>query len=568
MSAVVTLAGPVNGSFVLKKGEGIVLGRSLQVDVSVDDLRVSRRHCRIEHGEKGLTVLDLRSANGTYVNGQRINKAILRPGDQLQVGNAAMTVGVQYGDENYLERTYTCDVCRRSISLMTFADGDVIQLGEKFICPQCRDKQATPEFTLLELDIVQRLYQEGFEVLEKLSISGIVPIYKARKRSLDQLVAIKALPLSGAVSQKKVSRFVQEAKTQARLRFKNIVAIYDVRSLPDLIYIVMELIEGETLLQMIQRSGSRLAVRDALRIAYQVARALAHAHEKGIIHRDVKPSNIMVGDGDAKLIDFGLAKNLNELSLGITSEGETLGTVGYMAPEQVRTAKEADHRADVYALGATLFHCLSGRPPFQARSEAQLVEELERSAPPVELLVGVPLSVVTFILKMMQRNPEDRFQSPPELLAGMEALVTELTGIQANPNNVEFLLKVRDDESDHLLQTWRHSRPNRSTGLMGSFRDAELVEFMQMLEFNLKTGMLAVASGAVRGTLGIFEGRIVRAEAGPERGPRAVYRLLTLRVGDFEFTPGEVPAERHCDLKISHVLLEAMRVRDERRGPG
>jgi serine/threonine protein kinase len=568
MSAVVTLAGPVNGSFVLKRGEGIVLGRSLQVDVSVDDLRVSRRHARIELGEKGVTVLDLRSANGTYVNGQRINKAVLRPGDQLQVGNAALTVQVQYGDENFLERSYTCDACRRPISLMTFADGDVIQLGDRFICPQCRDKQSTPEFTLLELDIVQRLYQEGFEVLEKLSISGIVPIYKARKRSLDQLVAIKALPLSGAVSQKKISRFVQEAKTQARLRHKNIVAIYDVRSLPDLIYIVMELIEGETLLQMIQRCGSRLAVRDALRMAYQVSRALAHAHEKGIIHRDVKPSNIMVGDGDAKLIDFGLAKNLHELTLGITSEGETLGTVGYMAPEQVRTAKEADHRADVYALGATLFHCLSGRPPFQARSEAQLVEELERSAPPVELLVGVPLSVVTFILKMMQRNPEDRFQSPPELLKAMEMLVTELTGIQANPNNVEFLLKVRDDESDHLLQTWRHSRPSRSTGLMGSFRDAELVEFMQMLEFNLKTGTLAVASGAVRGTLGIVDGRIVRAEAGPERGPRAVYRLLTLRVGDFEFQPTEVPPDRHCDLKISHVLLEAMRVRDERRGPG
>jgi serine/threonine protein kinase len=572
MSAVLTLDGPVGGTFVLARGEGLVIGRSLQVDLSVDDLRVSRRHCRIEHGEKGITALDLRSANGTYVNGQRITKAALRPGDTLQVGNTSLAVQVQYGDEDYLERPYTCDSCRRAISLTTFADGDVIQLGERFICPQCREKQSTPEFSLLELDIVQRLYQEGFEVLEKLSISGLVPIYKARKRSLDQLVAIKALPLSGAVSQKKVSRFVQEAKAQARLRHRNIVAIYDVRSLPDLIYIVMELIEGETLLQTIQRSGSRLAARDALRLAYQVGRALAHAYEKGIIHRDVKPSNIMVGnDGDARLIDFGLAKNLHELSLGITSEGETLGTVGYMAPEQVRTAKEADCRADIYALGATIFHCLAGRPPFVARSEAQLMEELERSAPPLELLVGVPLSVVTFIVKLMQRRPEDRYQTPHQVLAALEALASELTGIQGNANNVEFLLKVRDDESDHLLQTWRHSRPARATGLLGSFRDAELVEFMQMLEFNLKTGVLAVsgqgARGAARGTLGIAEGRIVRAEAGPERGPRAVFRLLSLRQGDFEFLPGEAPPHRDCDLKISHVLLEAMRVRDE-RAPG
>lgn len=569
MSAVVTLEGPVGGTFVLARGEGLVIGRSLQVDLSVDDLRVSRRHCRIEHGEKGVTALDLRSANGTYVNGQRVTRALLRPGDALQVGSAALRVSIQYGDEDYLERSYTCDQCRRAISLMTFADGDVIQLGERFICPQCRDKQSTPEFSLVELDLVQRLFQEGFEVLEKLSISGLVPIYKARKRSLDQLVAIKALPLSGAISQKKISRFVQEAKAQARLRHKNIVAIYDVRSLPDLIYIVMELIEGETLLQTIQRAGSRLAVRDALRLGYQVARALAHAHEKGIVHRDVKPSNIMVGlDGDAKLIDFGLAKNMHELSLGITSDGETLGTVGYMAPEQVRTAKAADHRADVYALGATLFHCLAGRPPFLARTEAQLVDELERSSPPLELLVGVPLSVVTFIIKLMQRRPEDRIQGPAELLTSMEALVTELTGIQANAGNVEFLLKVRDEDSDHLLQTWRHSRPARSTGLLGAFRDAELVEFMQMLEFNLKTGTLTVAGPGVRGALGILEGRIVRAEVGAERGPRAVLRLLTLQRGDFEFAPGEPAGDRHCDLKISHVLLEAMRVRDERGGPG
>ncbi|MCO5165021.1 MAG: protein kinase [Planctomycetes bacterium] len=568
MSAVVTLEGPVSGTFVLARGEGVVIGRSLTVDLPVDDLRVSRRHCRIEHGEKGVTALDLRSANGTYVNGQRVTKALLRPGDQLQVGNSSLRVSVQYGDEDYLERSYTCDLCRRAISLMTFADGDVIQLADRFICPQCRDKQSTPEFSLVELDVVQRLYQEGFEVLEKLSISGVVPIYKARKRSLDQLVAIKALPLSGAVSQKKVSRFVQEAKAQARLRHRNVVAIYDVRSLPDLIYIVMELIEGETLLQMIQRAGARLAVRDALRITYQVGRALAHAHEKGIVHRDVKPSNIMVGaDGDAKLIDFGLAKNMHELSLGITSDGETLGTVGYMAPEQVRTARQADHRADIYALGATLFHCLSGRPPFIARSEAQLMEEMERSAPPLELLVGVPLSAVTLVIKLLQRRPEDRYQSPHEVLAAIEGLVTELTGIAANSGNVEFLLKVRDDESDHLLQTWRHSRPPRSTGLLGAFRDAELMEFMQLLEVNRKSGVLAVAGGGVRGALGIAEGRIVRAEVGADRGPRAAFRLLTLPQGDFEFTPGE-PPPRECDLKISQVLLEAMRVRDERHARG
>jgi serine/threonine protein kinase len=571
VSAVLTLDGLVSGTYVLNRGDVLVIGRSLNVDVSVDDLRVSRRHAQIEHGDKGVFVSDLRSANGTFVNGQRITKAALRPGDRLQVGNADLKVQLQYSDEDYLERSHACDVCRRAISLMTFADGDVIQLGDKFICPQCRDKQATPEFSLIELDLVQRLDQEGFEVLEKLSISGVVPIYKARKTSLDQLVALKALPLSAVVSQKKISRFVQEAKTQARLRHRNIVAIYDVRNLPDLIYIVMELIEGETLLQAIQRAGTRLAVRDALRMTYQVARALAHAFDKGIVHRDVKPSNIMVGaaDGEAKLIDFGLAKNLHELSLGITADGETLGTVGYMAPEQVRTAREADHRADIYGLGATLFHCLSGRPPFQATTELQLLAELERSGPPIELLVGAPLAVVTFIARCMQRRPEDRPQTPHEAMRAIEQLVTELTGIQASAANVEFLLKVRDDESDHLLQTWRQARPVgiRQSGFLGSFRESELVEFLQMLEFNGKSGTLSVAHGGTRGTLSVAEGRIVRAESPPEQGLRAVRKLLSLKQGDFEFTPGEAPRDRHCDLKISQVLLEVMRVRDERHQP-
>lgn len=565
MAAVVTLSGPANGRFRVAAGAQVVLGRSLQTELPIDDLRVSRRHCRIAHGERGVFVEDLRSANGTFVNGHRVTRALLRPGDRLQVGNTELRVAVDYEDEGFLDRPLHCDVCKRTISLMTFADGDVIQLADAFICPQCREKRATPEFTLVELDLVQRLYREGFEVLEKLSLSGVVPIYKARKTSLDQLVALKALPLSAVVSQKKIARFVQEAKTQARLRHPNIVAIYDVRHLPDLIYIVLELVEGETLLQMIHRSGSRLAARDALRITYQLARALAHAHDRGIIHRDVKPSNVMIGqDGDARLIDFGLAKNLHELSVGITSEGETLGTLGYLAPEQIRTAKDADLRADVYGLGATLFHCLAGRPPFAGRSEAALLEQLERGRLPVELLHDAPRAVVDLVVRMTALRPEDRPQSAHALMREVEAVVTELTQIAADARNVEFLLKVRDDESDHLLQTWRHARPQRASGFLGSFRDAELVEFLQMLEVNRKTGTLTIGGAGARGRLDVREGRIVRAEHGGDAGERAVYRLLELRQGDFEFAPGEVPPGT-CDLKISPVLFEAMRLRDEGR---
>ena len=566
MSAVVTISGPVFGNFILERGESVEMGRSLQTDLSVDDLRVSRRHARIVHSDRGVAVEDLSSANGTYVNGRRIRKAFLRSGDTLQVGNAALQIQIDYSDEDYLERNYSCDACGRVISLMTFADGDVIQVEDRFICPQCREKQETPAFSLVELEVIQRLDAEGFEVLEKLSLSGVVPIYKARKRSLDQLVAIKALPLGQVpVTQQKISRFVQEARTQARLRHRNIVAIYDVRQGRDLIYIVMELIEGETLQQMIERSRSRLAVRDALRITYQVARALQHAHEKGIIHRDVKPPNIMIGrDHEARLIDFGLAKNLSDLGVSITSDGETLGTWGYMAPEQIGHAREVDCRADVFGLGASLYHALAGRPPFMAATEVALVEQLEKG-PPLDHLVGVPLSVVQLVMKMMQFRPEDRFQSPEELLRGMEELASELTGIRAAPGTVEFLLKMRDEESD-LLQTWRERRSPKGGAFLGSFQETELLEFLGMLELNQKSGVVAVSSGPVRGRLGIAAGRIVRAEAGPEVGTNALRILLTLSRGDFEFSPCDVaPAEPGVTWKISEVVLDALRQLDEMR---
>ncbi len=564
MTAVVTLTGTIYGNFILERGDAFVIGRSLQTDLSVDDLRISRRHCRIQHEEHGVTATDLRSANGTYLNGQRIQKVLLRQGDHLQLGNADLEINVNYTDEDYLDHTYKCTHCKRAISLMTFAEGQVIQVQERFVCPQCREKLNTPEFTLVELDLIKRLRNEGFEVLEKLSISGVVPIYKARKTSLDQIVALKALPLSSMVSRKKVSRFAQEAKTQARLRHPNIVAIYDVRQGKDLIYIVMELIDGETLLQMIERSGSRLAVKDAVRITYQVARALSHAHEKGIVHRDVKPSNIMITpDGTAKLIDFGLAKNLFEVTMGITSDGETLGTLGYMAPEQLKTAKEADYRADIYGLGASLYHCLSGRPPYLSSTESGLFRDLD-SGPPVEKLVGVPLNVVALVVRMMQRLPEDRFQTLAALQDAIEVIVSEMTGIKADRNNVEFLLKVREEESD-MLQTWRVKGRRATSSFLGSFQEAELIEFMQMIEFNQKSGVLNVASGGTRGRMVIQEGRVVRAECGRLRNGEAVAALLGQRNGDFEFSPGDrVDLQKHeCNIKISRALLDVMRNRDE-----
>jgi serine/threonine protein kinase len=581
VTAVVTISGDFLGNFILEPGNGIVMGRSLSVEVSIDDLRVSRRHCKLELGDRGLLVTDLQSANGTYLNGKRVLKALVRPHDLLEVGNADLTIEVEYQGEDFLQRDYRCDVCNRSISLATFADGDVIQIDERFICPQCRDRKQTPAFSLVELSIVQKLFEEGFEILEKLSISGPVPIFKAKKTTLDQLVAIKALPLSAPVSQKKVARFLQEAKAEARLRHPNVVTIYDVRQSKELLYIVMELIEGATLQQEIERVG-RMGARDALRVCYQVGKALAHAYEKRILHRDVKPQNIMITpEGDAKLIDFGLAKNLWEVSgANITGEGETLGTVGYMAPEQVRTAKLADHRADIYGLGSTVYHCLSGRAPFVAQNEKVLAAAIEKAEPPpLDRLGGVPLNVVALVAKMMMKRPDDRFATPEEVLRAVEAVVSETIGIPVQRGNCEFFLKLRDEEID-LQRTWKV--PARQSAFLGAFRDRELAEFLQMIEFNKKTGVVEISGREWRGKLHVQLGRIIAAQAFPQAlrkglsgemppvraGPDAAALLTGLEQGDFEFSPApgnEVGVQPECNLKISAILLDALRRRDERR---
>ncbi|MBI3724327.1 protein kinase [bacterium] len=581
MGAVVQITGDSKAKFALEVGQGVTLGRSLDVEVSIDDLRVSRRHAQLALGDRGLFVSDLQSANVTFLNGRRIMKALVRPGDRLQIGNANLTVGVEYHGLNVLDREYRCDTCGRAISLSTFADGDVIEVGDKFICPQCRERQKTPAFSVVELGIVQRLFDEGFEILEKLSISGLVPIFKAKKTSLDQIVAIKALPLSTHVSQKKIARFLQEAKAEARLRHANIVQIFDVRQTKDLLYIVMELIEGQTLHEEIERAG-RMATNAALLVGYQVAKALAHAHGKKIVHRDVKPQNIMMSpDGNAKLIDFGLAKNLWEASgQNITAEGETLGTIGYMAPEQVRTAKKADHRADIYGLGATLYHCLGGRAPFTGKSDMEILTSIARAdPPPLERLAGVPINVVALVGRMMHKRPEDRFQTPNEVLQAIEKVVAEMLEVDNVSGNVEFLLKLRDDQID-LQKTWRVANQRaRQSAVLGSFRDRELVEFLQMIEFNSKTGVVEISGKDSRGKLHVNAGRIVAAECFPQslmkglsaehapihRAERAVSVLLQIRNGDFEFTPRfDIPAQE-CDLRISKVLLDALKARDEAR---
>ena len=263
----------------------------------------------------------------------------------------------------------------------------------------------------------------GYDHLEPISRGATGTVYRATQTNLNRPVAIKVLRRSLVRSERYVKRFVREAKLAAKIDHPNAIHVYDVGRRGRYWYLVMEYVPGESLGTILRREG-RLAAPHALEIAEQIASALAQAHRIGIIHRDVKPSNIIIGaNGQAKLADLGLAKHVRSADERVTRLGAAVGTPAYMAPEQCRGA-EYDARADIYSLGATLYHMLAGRPPFEAENELQVmrmqVEEpltpLSRHAP------NLTPATCAVVHKMLAKDPAQRYGSAEELLADLRAL--------------------------------------------------------------------------------------------------------------------------------------------------
>jgi eukaryotic-like serine/threonine-protein kinase len=261
-----------------------------------------------------------------------------------------------------------------------------------------------------------------------LGAGGMGEVYRARDTRLGRDVAVKVIAAESATDPDRLARFEQEARAAAALNHPNILAVFDIGpgSAAHGPYIVSELLEGETLAARLARG--RLPVRTAIELATQVARALAAAHDKGIVHRDLKPDNIFVTrDGTAKVLDFGLAK-LRDASPGATSDASTvtgrpptaqgavMGTVGYMAPEQVRGA-DVDHRADIFAIGVTLYEMLAGQRAFSGDSGVETLNAILKSEPAEFETLGVPVpaEVARIVTHCLEKHPADRFQSARDL---------------------------------------------------------------------------------------------------------------------------------------------------------
>jgi serine/threonine-protein kinase len=261
-----------------------------------------------------------------------------------------------------------------------------------------------------------------FEIIEELGRGGMGAVYKAREISLDRVCALKLLPAHLASDPTVVVRFHREAQACAKLDHPHIVRAYRVGEADGQHYFAMELVEGTSVEKMLEGAGPMPTDR-AVEIAKQIAGALAQAHKAGIIHRDIKPANILITtEGVTKLADLGLAREMNADLTRVTQSGTGMGTPAYMPPEQATGAKNADARSDIYALGATLYHMVTGKVPYEGSSAYEVIQmHLEgRLKSPRSRRAEVPAWLDLVVSKMMQRKPENRFQTAEELLAALE----------------------------------------------------------------------------------------------------------------------------------------------------
>jgi hypothetical protein len=265
-----------------------------------------------------------------------------------------------------------------------------------------------------------------FELLAPIGVGGMAAVLRARDTQLDRSVALKILPPEMAAEPENIRRFQHEARAAAKLDHENIARAFFCGEDQGLHFIAFEFVEGENLRALLDRRG-RLPVGEALQYLLQIATGLAHAAARGVVHRDVKPSNIIITPGGrAKLVDMGLARSLHH-DHGLTASGVTLGTFDYISPEQALEPRDADSRSDIYSLGCTAYHMLTGQPPVPDGTAAKKLSHHQHVAPldPRQLNPAIPDEVAALLSRMMAKDPKDRHQHPDELVQHLHYLVEQ-----------------------------------------------------------------------------------------------------------------------------------------------
>lgn len=330
------------------------------------------------------------------------------------------------------KKFFTCPKC------LTRNDVTDVSPGQSFKCRKC---DATVVLKLPEVQTLVGQVLGGCRIIEEVGRGGMGAVYKAHHIALNKTVALKVLPPELSMNKAYVERFIREARAAAQLEHPNIVQVFNVGQERGLYFIVMQFVEGESAMDKIIRG--ELSPQEALDIILQCSRGLMAAEEKGILHRDIKPDNILItSDGVARIADFGLARPL--VSDEVTSARSIIGTPHYMSPEQV-DGSLLDVRSDIYSLGATFYHLLTGKPPFDAPSPLSvLIMHKERAlTPPSKVKPGIPVDYDVVVMRMMAKKPEDRYQN-------VRSLIEELVALKegkpvASSEEVETMMVVKEE---------------------------------------------------------------------------------------------------------------------------
>ena len=277
------------------------------------------------------------------------------------------------------------------------------------------------------MNLIGKTIAGRYEILEKTGVGGMATVYVARDLVLNRQVAIKVLKEEFTTDEEFVKRFNTEAQAAASLSHANIVSIYDVGNEDNIYYIVMELVRGKTLKQIITEEGA-IPWKWAVNIAIQIASALEMAHKNNIVHRDIKPHNIIITeDGVAKVTDFGIAKAVSNST--ITAFGTTIGSVHYFSPEQAKGGY-TDAKSDIYSLGVVMYEMLTGKVPFDADTSVSVALKHMQESPvePIELNENIPVAVNDIILKAMQKEPMARYQTATEMIKDLNKALKDPDG--------------------------------------------------------------------------------------------------------------------------------------------
>jgi len=344
------------------------------------------------------------------------------------------------------------------------------------------------------MNLIGRMLANRYEILEKIGVGGMATVYKAKCHVLNRFVAVKVLKEEFITDIEFIRRFKSEAQTAASLTHPNIVSIYDVGNEGDVYYIVMELIKGKTLKEIILEDG-KLPWKWSVNIAIQIASALETAHKNNLIHRDIKPHNIIITeDGMAKVTDFGIAKAVSNST--ITAFGTTIGSVHYFSPEHAKGGV-TDAKSDIYSLGIVMYEMLTGRVPFDADTPVSvaLMQVQDDPIEPRKLNPQIPISVNNIILKAMQKDPADRYQSATEMLIDLSTALKRPDEDFVNMNKKFDTLQtqklstlydidnkaLKDDDDDE-----DDERPKKKKrGFIGFMKDHIFLSFILIAVFYL-----------------------------------------------------------------------------------